>query len=64
MSQQAELFRNPLFRWGMPAMTSLMVIGIAFFVVEDQMVRVLMLLVAALDILVTPQILERAARSA
>jgi hypothetical protein len=48
----------------MPAMTSLMVVGIAFFIVEDQMVRVLMLLVAALDILVTPQILERAARSA
>lgn len=63
MSQQAELFTSPLFRWGMPAMTSLIVIGIAVFIIEDQLLRVLMLLVAALDILVTPQILERAARS-
>jgi hypothetical protein len=64
MSQQPGLFRSPVFRWGMPAMTSLIIVGIAFLLVEDQIVRVLMLLIAALDLLVTPQILKRAARNA
>lgn len=64
MSQQPELFRSTVFRWGMPAMTSLIIVGIAFLLIEDQMLRILMLLIAALDLFVTPQILKRAARNA
>jgi hypothetical protein len=48
----------------MPAMTSLIVAGIALLVVEDQLLRILMLVIAALDLIVTPQILKRAARNA
>lgn len=64
MSQQLGLFRTPIFRVGMPAMTSLIVAGIALLIVEDQLLRILMLVIAALDLIVTPQILERAARNA
>jgi len=64
MSQQPGLFRTPIFRVGMPAMTSLIVAGIALLVVEDQLLRILMLVIAALDLIVTPQILKRAARNA
>ena len=64
MSQQPGLFRTPIFRVGMPAMTSLIVAGIALLIVEDQLLRILMLVIAALDLIVTPQILKRAARNA
>ena len=64
MSQQPGLFRSPIFRVGMPAMTSLIVVGIALLIVEDQLLRILMLVIAALDLIVTPQILKRAARNA
>jgi hypothetical protein len=48
----------------MPAMTSLMIAAIALIIVEDRLLRILMLVIAALDLLVTPQILKRAARNA
>jgi hypothetical protein len=63
MSQQPGLFRSPIFRVGMPAMTSLIVVGIALLIVEDQLLRILMLVIAALDLIVTPQILKRAVRN-
>ena len=63
MSQQPGLFRSPIFRVGMPAMTSLIVAGIALLIVEDQLLRILMLVIAALDLIVTPQILKRAVRN-
>jgi len=63
MSEQAALFRNPLFRLGMPAMTATLIVGTALLIVEDQTVRLLMLAIAVLDIVITPQILKRAART-
>ena len=62
MSGQATLFHNPLFRWGMPAATATIIAGMAFLLIEDQALRLLMLVVAGLDILVTPQVLKRAIR--
>lgn len=45
-------------------MTTAVIVAIAFLVVEDQTVRLAMLAVGAADLLVTPQILKRAARNA
>jgi hypothetical protein len=45
-------------------MTSLMIAAIALIIVEDRLLRILMLVIAALDLLITPQILKRAARNA
>lgn len=64
MSQQPGLFRSPLVRVGMPAASSLMIAAVALLVVEDQLVQILMLVIAALDLLITPQILKRVARNA
>ncbi|TKX68666.1 hypothetical protein EXE45_11095 [Halorubrum sp. SP9] len=64
MSHQPGLLRSPLFRVGMPAMTSLIIAAIALLIVDDRLLRILMLVIAALDLLVTPQILKRAARNA
>lgn len=64
MAQSPNLVRSPLFRWGLPAMTTVIIIAITVFLIEDQMLRLLMLAVAAVDLLVTPQILKRAARNA
>ncbi len=63
MSEQPNLFHNPVFRWGMPATTAILVLGIAFFFVEDQTLRLLMVGIAGLDLVVTPQILKRAAQA-
>lgn len=64
MAQSPNLFRSPLFRWGLPAMTTAIIVAIAFLLVEDRTLRLVMLAVAAVDLLVTPQILKRAARNA
>lgn len=45
----------------MPAMTTAIIVAVAFLVIQDQTLRLLMLGVAAADLLVTPQILKRAA---
>ncbi|OYR61886.1 hypothetical protein DJ83_06800 [Halorubrum ezzemoulense] len=64
MSQSANVFRSPVARWGMPAMTAAIIVAIAFLVIEDQTLRLAMVGVAVADFLVTPQILKRAAQSA
>ncbi len=64
MSQSANVFRSPVVRWGMPGVTATIIVAIAFLVVEDQTLRLAMVGVAAADLLVTPQILKRVARSA
>lgn len=64
MSQSANIFQSPVVRWGMPAMTTAIIVAVAFLVIEDQTFRLMMLGVAAADLVVTPQILKRAARSA
>ncbi|WP_229124324.1 hypothetical protein [Halapricum desulfuricans] len=43
----------------MPAATSAIIVVIAFSVVEDEIVRIVMLFVAALELIVTPQVLKR-----
>lgn len=45
-------------------MTTAIIVAVAFLVIEDQTFRLMMLGVAAADLVVTPQILKRAARSA
>jgi len=60
MSDQQNLLLNPLFRYGMPAMTAVVIVAMAFLIIEDRIVRMAMLLVAAVDIVVTPWVLKRA----
>ena len=64
MAQSPNLFRNPLFRWGLPTMSALVIVATAFFLVDDRMFQLMMFAFAAADLLVTPQILKRAARNA
>ncbi|WP_299235654.1 hypothetical protein [Natronomonas sp.] len=64
MSAQANPLRNPLFRWGAPAVTAAVIAGMALFLIEDRTLRFAMLAMALLDVILTPQILKRAARSA
>lgn len=63
MTRSSNLFRSPLFRWGVPAITTTLVVAIAVLVVEDRTLRLVLLAVAAGEILVTPQVLKRVARS-
>lgn len=62
MSQQVRLVQNPLFRLGMPTIISLIVAGVSLRIVEDQTLQIVLLLVAALVLVFTPQILRRSAR--
>ncbi|ERG97701.1 MAG: hypothetical protein J07HQX50_01729 [Haloquadratum sp. J07HQX50] len=48
----------------MPLTGAAVAIGIAFFILDDQTVQFAIVGVAALYVLVTPQILKRAAREA
>jgi hypothetical protein len=60
MAEQQNLLLNPVFRYGMPAMTAVVIVAMAFLIIEDQLVRMTMLVVAAVDIVVTPWVLKRA----
>lgn len=64
MSTQGNLLRNPLLRWGMPALTAAVIAGMALFLIEDRTLRLAMLAMALLDVVLTPQVLKRAAQSA
>lgn len=64
MSQANTLLHSPLFRWGMPAISAAIAIGIGLFLLEDRTVQIAIFVVAALDMLVVPQVLKRAARNA
>jgi hypothetical protein len=46
----------------MPATSAVIAVAIALLFVEDRVVRLAILSVAALDVVVAPQILKRAAR--
>jgi hypothetical protein len=60
MADHQNLLLNPLFRYGMPAMSAVVIVAVAFLIIEDQIVRMMMLLVAAVEIFVTPWVLKRA----
>jgi len=60
MTERQNLLLNPAFHYGMPAMSAAVLVAIAFLVIEDQFVRMAMLLVAAVEIFVTPRVLKRA----
>lgn len=62
MAGNRNLLLNPLFRFGMPAMSAAVIVAMAFLVVDDQVVRMTMLLVAAVEIIATPWVLKRAAQ--
>lgn len=59
MTERENLFLNPLFRFGMPAMSTALIVAIAFLLVDDTIVRTVMLLVGAVDVVVTPWVLKR-----
>jgi ABC-type transport system involved in cytochrome bd biosynthesis fused ATPase/permease subunit len=62
MAEQQNLLLNPLFRYGMPAMSAVVIVAVAFLIIEDQTVRMAMLLVAAVEIFVIPWVLKRAGK--
>lgn len=61
---ETNLLSKPLFRYGIGVTSAAIVLAVAFFLIEDQTVRYLLVAVAASDLLVTPWILGRAAEQA
>lgn len=59
MADRQNLLLNPLFRYAMPAMSAAVVVAVAFLILEDRIVRMTALLVAAVEILVVPSVLKR-----
>jgi hypothetical protein len=55
---------NPLFRHGIVLMSTVAVVAVAFLFVENNRLRIVVLGIAAVDLIVTPQILKRAAKQA
>jgi len=55
-----SIFENPLAQYGLPAVNALIITAVAFAFL-DGIVRWVALGIAALEILVVPQILKRAA---
>lgn len=60
MTRNDNLLSNPVFRHGQAVMSALLIAAVAFYFVDDTVVRAAMLLVAAVDVVVTPQVLKRA----
>ena len=61
MSQAPSLFRNPLFRWGIAIFDAAILVAVGFFIVEDETVRLLVFILAAVGLIATPMVLKRAA---
>jgi hypothetical protein len=55
------LVQSPLFRYGQSILTAGLIVGMAVFFIEDELVSNIMLLFAAVEVIVTPQILKRVA---
>jgi len=55
-----EIFRVPAFRWGIAFVSSAIIVAIAFLFL-DGTVRTVALVVAVVDLVTTPKILEMAA---
>lgn len=64
MTDQGHLLLNPLFRHGIVLMSTVAVVAVAFLFVENNRLRIVVLGIAAVDLIVTPQILKRAAKQA
>ena len=64
MSGNDNLLLNPAFRYGQAVMSALLVAAIGFYFIEDTFIRAVMLLIAAVDLVVTPQVLKRAGQQA
>ncbi|ERH06413.1 MAG: hypothetical protein J07HN4v3_02029 [Halonotius sp. J07HN4] len=54
------MLRNPIFRWGVGGAGAIVVAAIAFLVL-DGTAQLVAYFIAAMDLIVTPQILKRAA---
>lgn len=50
MAGHQNLLLNPFFRYGMPAISAVVIVAMAFLIIDDQIVRMTMLLVAVVDI--------------
>jgi hypothetical protein len=64
MTEQQTLLSNPLFHYGMPAMSAAIVLAVGFLFFEPGLVRNVVLLIAALELVVAPQLLKRAGEQA
>jgi hypothetical protein len=64
MPNQENLLLNPLFRHGIAAMSTTVIVAVALLFVQSGRLRTMLLAVAVLDFLVTPQILKRAGKQA
>lgn len=55
------LFQNPFFRWGMGVVDAIIFVAIAFLLFEDRpMMQLLLCVIAAVGLILTPMILKRA----
>jgi len=59
MTSENNLFQNSLFLYGQAVMTMAIIVAVALFVVEDATVRNVLLLIAVVELVVTPQVLKR-----
>jgi hypothetical protein len=64
MTEQANLLSNPLFHYGVPAVSATIVVAVAFLFFDSRLFRILALVIAAAELVVVPQILKRAGAQA
>lgn len=55
------LFQNPLFRWGMGVFDAIIFVSIALLFFEDRTTQLLLFVIAAVGLILTPMVLKRAA---
>lgn len=59
-----NLYRNPIFRWGMGVFDAILFVSVALFVVEDRTLQLLLFAAAAVGLVLTPMVLKGAATGA
>jgi hypothetical protein len=62
-ADQKNILQNPLIRHGQAILSAGLIVIVAIFFLEDTLVRNLALLMAAVEVIVTPRILKRVAES-
>ena len=55
------LFQNPLFRWGMGVFDAIIFVAVAVVFIEDRTTQLLLFVIAAVGLILTPMVLKRAA---
>jgi hypothetical protein len=62
-ADQEHILQSPLIRHGQAILSAGLIVIVAIFGLEDALIRNLMLLIAAVEIIVTPRVLKRIAES-